>query len=83
MEPRLVAMLLPLRSAAVLSGESGRTSTAVPYESERFAPMALTRVPAASAKISGASPMGPESTAAAFSASASGAAAGNSDHWMS
>ena len=45
--------------------------------------MAFTRVPAASAKISGASPIGPESTALAFSASASGAAAGNSDHWMS
>ena len=39
--------------------------------------------PAASAKISGASPIGPESTAPALSASASGAAAGNSDHWMS
>ena len=32
----------------------------------------------ASAKISGASPIGPESTACALSASASGAAAGNS-----
>lgn len=30
MEPRLVATLRPLRSAAILSGESGRTSTAVP-----------------------------------------------------
>ncbi|MNR40944.1 hypothetical protein D3C85_1592790 [compost metagenome] len=29
-EPRFVPMLLPLRSAAVFSGESGRTRMAVP-----------------------------------------------------
>jgi hypothetical protein len=78
MEPRFVATLRPFRSAAVFNGESGRTSTAVPYGSERLAAKALTGVPAASANSSGASPMVPRSMARALSASASGAAAGNS-----
>ena len=82
-EPRVVPMRLPFRSAAPFSVASGCTSTAVPYGSERFAPITLMRAPDASAKITGASPIGPQSTAAAFSASASGAAAGNSVHAMS
>ncbi|MET3555143.1 hypothetical protein ABIC50_005077 [Burkholderia sp. 567] len=82
-EPRVVPMRLPFRSAVPFSVASGRTSTAVPYGSERFAAITLMRAPDASAKITGASPIGPQSTAPAFSASASGAAAGNSVHAMS
>ena len=78
-----MATLLPLRLAASLSGELAATRMAVPKASERLTAKALTRLPAASEKSSGASPMGPKSTASAFKASASGAAAGNSAHLMS
>ena len=82
-DPLPVAMRLPFKSAALFNALPGETSTAVPAGLLLSTAMALTGAPLASANSSGASPIIPASTAPALSASASGAAAGNSAHLIS
>ena len=70
----------------VLERMGGRVARArrsrAPCWLERIASIALIGAPAAAAKVKGASPTVPASIAPALAASRSGAAAGNSNHWI-